>query len=110
MAAMLNVLSQGLTKDSDYYNTLTLGASTNLTVKVQAGVPYVLLAYCDPFCHDIDLTLYDPQGTMIVQDTQTNDRPRLDFTPTQSGDFSLRVTMVRCDNSICHYGVGLFRQ
>jgi serine/threonine-protein kinase len=108
VSLLLNMLSVGLTKDSEYFNTLAQDTSTNLTVKMQQGTAYVLYAACDLACHDIDLELFDSEGTSLTKDIQVNDAPRLEITPSQSASFTLRVSMVRCDTPKCTYGVGLF--
>ncbi|HEX4966510.1 MAG TPA: serine/threonine-protein kinase [Thermoanaerobaculia bacterium] len=110
MHGSLDRAGGGLSKVGDYYDKLAPNTSDNLELGMQQGIPYRIAAVCNAYCHDIDLTLFDTDGTLLLKDTATNDTPVLEITPTRSGKFTLRVSMARCDTSICHYGVGLFRE
>jgi hypothetical protein len=78
------------------------------TVTLSAGFSYALFAVCDVDCSDIDLSLFDGMGDLIVEDTEIDDAPVIEFTVTGSGDFTLDVTMFECSTEPCYYGVALF--
>lgn len=78
------------------------------TVTLQAGFTYALVGVCDEDCSDLDLTLFDGAGTLVVEDTEIDDAPVVEFTVTRSGSFTLDVTMYTCTTEPCYYGVALF--
>jgi hypothetical protein len=77
-------------------------------VTLSAGFSYALMAVCDVDCSDIDLSLFDGMGDLIVEDTEIDDAPVIEFTVTSGGDFTLDVAMFECSTEPCYYGVALF--
>ena len=66
------------------------------------------MGVCDEDCSDIDLSLLDGYGNLVVEDIEVDDAPVIEFTVTASGDFTLGVEMYECSVEPCYYGVGLF--
>ena len=83
-------------------------ATDLFTVTLQAGYTYALVGVCDEDCSDIDLSLLDGYGNLVVEDIEVDDAPVIEFTVTASGDFTLGVEMYECSVEPCYYGVGLF--
>jgi hypothetical protein len=88
--------------------TLRRGASETVLVRLDAGVRYLLLGACDTDCDDVDLRIFGPRGALLDSDVATDDFPVLTVTPSVSGDYTVRVTMARCDTSVCYYAVGVY--
>ncbi|PZO06041.1 MAG: hypothetical protein DCF29_06850 [Alphaproteobacteria bacterium] len=80
------------------------------TVPMTAGKLYLIFAVCDGDCKVVDLTLLDSAGAEIKTDTDSGDFPVLDFTPTTSGSFSVRMTMTECDLAPCYAGARVYQQ
>jgi hypothetical protein len=68
----------------------------------------VILGVCDNDCSDVDLRLYGPDGSTVIQDLATDDHPTLNFTAPSTGNYRLEVIMATCRQSPCYYGVQLF--
>lgn len=85
-------------------------ATQPFTATLTAGKTYVLMAVCDTDCSDLDLTLRDGDGDFVVEDTEVDDAPVIEFTVTASGEFTLDVTMFECTANICYFGVALFEE
>lgn len=57
-----------------------------------------IFAFCDEDCHDIDLFLYNRQGTLIDSDDATDAFPVV--TAPYDGKFSVKVTVPDCSHSL----------
>jgi hypothetical protein len=82
----------------------------NYTVTLTEGHTYVLVGVCDSDCSDLDLTLLDGAGEFVVEDTEVDDAPVIEFTVTKSGEFTLPVTMFECSADFCYFGLALFAE
>jgi hypothetical protein len=80
---------------------------TTLTVSLDAGVSYVILAVCDEDCSDIDLRLYSG-STLVSEDVQVDDYPVVTVKPSTSHDYRLEAVMASCSSSPCRYGVAIY--
>jgi hypothetical protein len=93
---------------------LLVGARANgtdtQTLTLQAGVPYAMLAVCDEACGDLDLTLLDPAGARVAQDTRDDDTPVIEFTPATTGQYRLNVLVFGCRTATCSWGAQVFRR
>ncbi len=87
---------------------LAQGASETVRLRLDAGVEYILTGACDTDCDDVDLRLYGPGGKLLDSDLADDDFPVLGLTPTVSGEYTVRVTMARCDTTYCYYSVGVY--
>lgn len=88
--------------------TLRRGTSETVRVRLDAGVTYMVLGACDTDCDDVDLRIFGPGGKMLDSDVESDDFPVLTVTPAVSGEYTVRVTMVRCDTSLCYYSLGAY--
>ncbi len=94
----------------DHTGSLEASTRETLTLSLQAGVDYKMVAVCDEDCSDIDLRLRDPNGNEIDEDVLTDALPILNATASRSGSYSLDVIMVTCSVEPCFYGVGVYRR
>jgi hypothetical protein len=67
----------------------------------------VLFGQCDNDCTDLDLKIFDPNGTMLMQDVAVDDHPTLEFKAYTSGHLRVEVIMARCNVNPCFYGLEL---
>lgn len=86
------------------------GGGGNWTVSLVAGQRYHIRAACDNDCRDIDLTVTDPNGTVLDQDVAADDTPRLDFVARVSGVYNIEVTVANCSREPCSFAMGAYRQ
>ena len=99
-----------------YYGILgecgALGHQTyqDFRVTLNAGSDYAVLGVCDEDCYDLDVALYNLSGNLIVADSTEDAAPLVPFTVTESGSFTLRVTMYNCGVEPCYYGVGVYER
>jgi hypothetical protein len=88
---------------------LDRGASTWIRYQLDADVSYLFAGVCDEDCSDLDLRLYDETGTLVDADVESDDGPKVRVTPKHSATFRLRVTMARCTDSPCYFGVAVYK-
>jgi hypothetical protein len=88
---------------------LDRGASTWIRYQLDADVSYLFAGVCDEDCSDLDLRLYDETGTLVDADVESDDGPMVRVTPKHSATFRLRVTMARCTDSPCYFGVAVYK-
>lgn len=101
--------SRGFSRTHEYETgTLRRGGSETIRVNLDAGVTYVVVGACDTDCDDVDLRVYGPRGTLLDSDLASDDYPVLTLTPRVSGEHTVKVTMARCDTSVCYYSVGVY--
>ena len=69
---------------------------------------YLITAACDYDCSDLDISIKDNYGNVLVEDTMTDDQPYVEFSPNASGDYQIEIHMYACDEEPCYYGFGIF--
>lgn len=89
------------------HGTLSNLATGTHEMEVVAGNRYILFGACDNDCTDLDLKIYNPDGTVLAQDIATDDIPTLVFQPSTSARYRVEVIMAHCNRSPCFYGVQL---
>ena len=95
---------------SRYNGQLREGQERTVTINLDRGTSYMIIAQCDGDCSDIDLWLYDENGNLIDEDVLVDDTPIVEVTPLRSARFSIRVRMVSCNVEPCYYGIGAYGQ
>lgn len=86
---------------------LNNGATGIHEMQVVGGNSYVLFGQCDNDCRDLDLKIYDPNGTLLMQDVAVDDHPTLEFKAYTSGRLRVEAIMARCNVNPCFYGLEL---
>lgn len=78
------------------------------TFQFAAGRTYRIIGACDADCRDIDLEVLGMDGKVIVKDIAEDDMPIVTFDVTGSGDLKVKVTMYRCGEEPCFWGLGIW--
>lgn len=100
---------EGFVRTHEYKTgTLRRGESETVRFRLNAGTTYLLAGACDTDCNDVDLRLLGPGGSLLDQDVADDDYPLVTVTPSVTGEYTVRVTMARCDTTYCYYSVGVY--
>ncbi|MFU7529591.1 hypothetical protein [Qipengyuania sp. ASV99] len=103
--------SRGFSSSHARYNgQLRNSEERTVTLDLNSGTSYMMIAQCDRDCSDIDMWLYDENGNLIDEDVLVDDTPIVEVTPIRSARFSLRTRMITCSVEPCYYGVGVYAQ
>ncbi len=103
--------SRGFSSSHARYNgQLRNGEERTVTLNLNAGTSYMMVAQCDRDCSDIDMWLYDENGNMIDEDVLVDDTPITNVTPIRNARFTLRTRMITCSVEPCYYGIGVYSQ
>jgi hypothetical protein len=94
--------------EQPYLGQLREGQNTSWTVRLNAGTEYRIVGVCDNDCSDVDLKLFNPAGTMVDEDIETDDVPVLSITPPATREYTIRAIMATCSVNPCRFGVGYF--
>lgn len=108
-----HMAASGYTLESQALHAHTLtgvlpkGGSVGLILILTAGRTYSVLGVCDADCEDLDLALYPPEDldTVLVEDREDDDVPIVEWSPAETGEVLLYVTMPKCSTEICYFGV-----
>ena len=90
------------------FDALNDGDSDSFNFTLEEGKTYRVVSVCDADCSDLDLTLYDESDDQISKDTETDDLPIVEVSPSRTGRFRLEVEMYSCRSSPCLYGISIF--
>ena len=82
----------------------------SILVSLTAGTHYVIVGACDNDCSDVDLQVFNNQGTKLGEDMETDDKPVVEVTPSYTGQFRVKILMANCRTNPCYYGVQVFAQ
>jgi hypothetical protein len=97
----LDLFKEGqLVEGTEHRWTLNVGSDRSRTYKIVAA--------CDEDCADIDLELYEMDGTRVDQDTRRDSLPVVTVPYGHAGNHMLKVTMYRCAVDPCRYGYAVF--
>ena len=103
--------SRGYSSTHARYNgQLRAGQERTVTLDLNSGTSYMMIAQCDTDCSDIDMWLYDENGNLIDEDVLVDDTPIVEVTPIRNARFSLRTRMITCSVEPCYYGIGVYGQ
>lgn len=91
-----------------YSGGLQQGQSWNVPAPLAAGGDYRVVGVCDRDCADLDLVVFDPQGTAVAQDTSSNSQPVVGIQPGYPGTFTVQVQMYNCSVAPCYYALALY--
>ena len=93
------------TGSSSLTGELGIGEHAQESLYLEAGRPHVIAGVCGLNCSDINLRLLNPRGTLVAEDTASDDAPMLLLTPDSTGDFTLEISMLRCVEAPCDWGI-----
>jgi len=79
-------------------------AMEDRSVTLVGGGNYIVFAACDQDCTDVDLRVFGPDGQLLGEDIQTDDRPVVLFTAAASGTYRITVMMAACSQAPCYWG------
>lgn len=84
---------------------LAQGGSKDYSVNLKAGHQYGIYSDCkENACKNLDMDLlFD--GKVVASDTESDTYPLFIFTPSTSGQYTIRPKMVACTASQCEYHV-----
>jgi hypothetical protein len=88
---------------------LAQGRANEHPVDLERTDVYILRAFCDNDCSQLDLSLTDAQGNVIARYSGTDDAPFLTF-EGKRGRYYARVTMTSCGIPPCAYGIRIFER
>lgn len=74
--------NKGYSISSEQYQYLERGETARYTKTFYAGTEYVIVAYSESSgVYDIDLTLYDDDGSVLTKDTDTSSTAIIQYLP-----------------------------
>ena len=80
----------------------------DVTVELNRGRTYVIVAVCDNDCKDVDLRLLNRGGREIDNDVEADDYPTVAVEPDRDERYTVRTIMATCNTQPCRYGFGVF--
>lgn len=110
LVQQLDLLGSSLgSEDQHYFNSLASGVQQTVSMQLEEGGTYVVLAACDNACSDIDIAILDSQSAELASDRSTDDVPVAFVTATESGTYHVVVTMASCSAASCDYGFRVYK-
>ena len=94
--------------DETAEGNLASGEEAVFRAELVEGTEYMVLAFCDDDCSDLDLVLLDPDRVGVESDILPDAEPVLAFTASSTGTFRMRVAMVTCAQDPCGFALGVF--
>jgi hypothetical protein len=88
--------------------SLTSEASARFSLTLSAGHAYAVVGLCDADCADLDLRLFDPDGTEVNADVEPDSSPVVLVVPRRSGTYQVRAYMAECRAEQCSFGIQLY--
>jgi hypothetical protein len=86
---------------------LESGRSMAITVPLLEGAEYMVVAYCDDRCTNLDLILFDSSGEEIQADRLPDKEPILALTAESTGEYFIQAEAVECSQEGCEVAVGI---
>ena len=80
----------------------------DVTVELDRGKTYIIVAVCDNDCKDVDLRLLNRGGREIDNDVEADDYPTVAVQPERDDRYTVRTIMATCNSQPCRYGFGAF--
>jgi len=79
-----------------------------ISIEAKPGF-YRIIGSCDAACGDVDLRLYDEDGTKIEEDLRSDKFPLIQFKVNGPVTFDIEVAVNNCATKTCVYGVRIYR-
>ena len=86
---------------------LESGRSMAITVPLLEDAEYMVVAYCDDRCVNLDLVLFDSSGKEIQADRLPDKEPILALTAETTGEYYIQAEAVECSEASCAVAVGI---
>jgi len=108
-----NVARAALPINTNGYQSIVRDVSGSLdamhfdrvNVFLQRGHAYMIVGVCDRDCSDLDLRVFQPGGSLIAQDRDRDDTPRVDFVAPVTGNYAVHADMIECRVEPCAYRI-----
>lgn len=84
------------------------GQTWDVPAQMSVGYEYQIVGVCDRDCSDLDLRLFDGNGSLIIEDTATSSQPVVGVIPASTGTFTVQVHMYACTVAPCYYAVAFY--
>ncbi|MEM8583276.1 MAG: hypothetical protein AAGF87_03350 [Bacteroidota bacterium] len=93
------------------YDWLNDDETAHHGLKLVAGRTYRIIGVCDQDCEDLDLFLYGDETieSLLESDQMTDNFPIINFTPTETKTYRIKMGMYTCTIEPCQVGVDVFR-
>ncbi|MEL6804485.1 MAG: hypothetical protein AAFO91_11980, partial [Bacteroidota bacterium] len=93
------------------YDWLSDDETEHHGLKLIAGRTYRIIGVCDQDCEDLDLFLYGDETveSLLESDQMTDNFPIINFTPTETKVYRIKMGMYTCTIEPCQVGVDVFR-
>lgn len=89
---------------NDEIADLQPGTDHRWQINLNSGTNYRILGGCDNECSNLDIELIDSRGGVVASDMAPNDFPVVNFTPSASGQYIVRIMMQACSVAPCYAG------
>ncbi|HEX04195.1 MAG TPA: hypothetical protein ENH10_03440, partial [Bacteroidetes bacterium] len=76
-----------------------VGEEISWTANFKGGTTYILMAAGDDDATDVDIHVSDSKGNRILEDTETDANPMLEFSPGKGGKYTVTVKLYAADAS-----------
>jgi len=79
-----------------------------ISIEATPGV-YQIIGACDAACADVDLRLYDEDGSKIEEDLRSDKFPLIQIKVNGPATFDIEVAVNNCTTKTCVYGLRIYR-
>lgn len=81
------------------------GNDTDVTVRLERAGILAFVGVCDANCSDVDLVVFNPDGSEAGSDLLPDDAPIVMIENAPAGTYRVRVSMPGCSATMCGFGV-----
>lgn len=85
------------------FGSFTAPGSEPWRVHLEAHQPYYIGAACTAGCDSLGFVIKEPHGAQVAADTTAGPTPRLEFTTTEEGDYSIEIQYGACSQPKCRW-------
>ncbi|MBZ0217043.1 MAG: hypothetical protein K8F25_10855 [Fimbriimonadaceae bacterium] len=108
-AAADELYDDGWRKSHDYFtDKIRRGHTESYRVTLDAKEDYLIVAFCDTDCDDVDLRLYDNRGKALDEDVERDDFPVVKVSTGAGARYEVEVWAPGCHARRCTIGIGVF--
>lgn len=101
----------GWRQDFDYFtDKIRRGRTESYKVTLDAKERYLIVAFCDTDCDDVDMRLYDNRGKQVDEDVERDDYPVVTVETGGSARYEVEVWAPGCHARRCTIGIGVYIQ